>query len=84
MPTRITKLTKAQEAKMAPFAQQWIEVGLRTGATDFETFDRYMPVCYQKAGIPYPPRIVRVKSPLVGALGVTLWAQVWRGTATCW
>ena len=75
---KITKLTPEQEAAMKLYADKWIEIGLRTGETDFETFDKYMPICYQKAGIPYPTRIVRVKSPLVGALAASVAEAIWR------
>src|SRR3990167_9525663 len=68
MATRIDKLTKKQEAAMKPYADKWIEIGLRTGETDWETFDKYMPICYEKAEIKYPSRVIRVQSPLVGAL----------------
>lgn len=47
---RIDKLTPKQEAQMKPWSDKWIEIGLRTGDADFETFDKYMPICYQKAG----------------------------------
>ena len=72
MPKRIDKLTKEQEAMMAPHAQEWIAKGLQTGETDWETFDKYMPICYAKAGLKYPSRVVRVQSPLVGGLAASL------------
>jgi len=73
---RINKLTKKQEAAMKPHADKWIEIGLRTGDADFETFDKYMPVCYEKAGLEYPKNVVRVQSPLVGALAASLANQI--------
>jgi hypothetical protein len=36
---RITKLTDAQRAAMDGWAQHWIEVGLRTGTADWDTFE---------------------------------------------
>ena len=72
MPTKITKLTKKQTEAMKPWANKWIEIGLKTGETDWKTFDKYMPICYEKAGIKYPIRIVRVSSPLVGALAASV------------
>ena len=68
MPKYIEKLTPAQEAKIPEYRDYWISVGLKTGATDWGTFDKYMPVCYKKAKLEYPKNIVRVQSPLVGAL----------------
>ena len=35
MPTRIDKLTPAQEAAMAPWAEEWIARGLKTGRTEW-------------------------------------------------
>ena len=64
----IEKLTKEQEKSMKAYADKWIKIGLKTGKTDFDTFDKYMPTCYEKAGLKYPKNIVRVKSPLIGAL----------------
>ena len=53
---------------MKPWAEKWIAIGLKTGETDWDTFDKYMPVCYEKAGLVYPSKVIRVQSPLVGAL----------------
>ena len=64
----IKKLTKAQEKAMPAYRDKWIEIGLRIGETDWKTFDKYMPICYEKAELKYPKNIVRVQSPLVGAL----------------
>jgi hypothetical protein len=68
----ISKLTKKQEAQMKPYAEKWIKIGLQTGETDWQIFDKYMPICYEKAGIKYPKNIVRVNSPLVGALAASV------------
>ena len=57
MPTRIDKLTKKQEKAMIAYRDHWIEQGLRTGITDWATFDKYMPICYQKAGLQYPKNV---------------------------
>jgi len=72
MPKYIKKLTDEQRAAMPAFAQKWINHGLKTGATDWATFDKNMPICYEKAGIPYPIRVVRVSSPLIGALAAAV------------
>jgi len=68
MPNYIKKLTKKQELAMPKYRDKWIEIGLRTGETDWKTFDKYMPICYEKAGLKYPKNVVRVSSPLVGGL----------------
>jgi hypothetical protein len=68
MPNRIDKLTPKEEKAMVAYRDKWIEQGLKTGETDWKTFDKFMPICYKKAGIEYPKNVVRVQSPLVGAL----------------
>ncbi len=78
MTKRIKKLTKEQEALIPVYAKKWIEIGLKTGDADFATFDRFMPVCYAKAGLAYPNNVVRVQSPLVGGLAAAIAEQIWR------
>jgi hypothetical protein len=75
---RIESLTKEQEGQMAAYCDKWIAQGLKTGETDWETFDKYMPVCYAKAGIKYPKNIVRVSSPLVGGLASSVAEAIWK------
>ena len=72
----ISKLTKEQEEMMPQWVEKWIRIGLKTGKTDWKTFDRYMPVYYKKAGLKYPKRIVRVSSPLVGALASSIAGKI--------
>jgi hypothetical protein len=74
----IKELTEEQRAAMPGFAQEWIKKGLQTGETDWKTFDEFMPICYEKAGIQYPPRVVRVSSPLVGALASAVAEGIWQ------
>ena len=69
---KITKLTPEQEAMLPVWRDKWIEIGLKTGNTDWETFDKYMPVCYQKAGLVYPQKVIRVSSPMVGAFASSI------------
>ena len=69
---KITELTKEQRTQMPVYRNMWIAKGLQTGKTDFETFDKYMPICYEKAGLVYPKNVIRVKSPLVGALASSI------------
>jgi hypothetical protein len=76
--TRVDKLTPEQEAQFASYRDKWIEIGLRTGDTDWDTFDEYMPICYEKAGIKYPINIVRVSSPLIGGLAAAVAEGIWR------
>jgi len=69
---RVDTLTKSQEKAMIKYRDRWIEQGLKTGETDWKTFDKYMPACYEKAGLKYPKNVVRVSSPLVGALSASI------------
>jgi len=78
MAKRIDILTPEQEAMLAPHAEEWIAKGLKTGETDWDTFDKYMPICYSKAGLKYPTRVVRVQSPLVGGLASSLAEGIWK------
>jgi hypothetical protein len=73
---RIDKLTKEQVLMMKPWADKWIKIGLQTGETDWDTFDKYMPICYEKAGLKYPKRIIRVSSPLVGVFASSIAAKI--------
>ena len=76
---KITKLTPKQKAQIPAHIDKWIKIGLRTGETDWETFDKYMPICYKKAELEYPKNIVRVSSPLVGALAASIADRISNG-----
>jgi len=67
MVKKIESLTPEQEAQMPAWRDKWIDIGLRTGDADFDTFDKYIKVAYEKAGLEFPDCIVRVKSPKIGA-----------------
>lgn len=69
---KITKLTKKQKDQIPTHVQKWIDIGLRTGEADWDTFDKYMPLAYEAAGLTYPKRVVRVDSPIVGALAASI------------
>jgi hypothetical protein len=68
----IKELTDKQRKAMPAYTKKWIKIGLKTGEADWKTFDKYMPICYTKAGIIYPKNIVRVQSPMVGALAAAV------------
>ena len=76
---RIKKLTKKQKAMLPIWRDKWIAIGLKTGETDWDTFDTYMPICYEKAGLKYPKKVIRVASPLVGALAASIAASITDG-----
>jgi len=65
---RITKLTKTQEARLPEWRDKWINIGLQTGDADWERFERGARMAYKKAAIPFPDKVIRVQSPIVGAL----------------
>lgn len=67
MPKKITELTDEQRAAMPAHAEKWIKIGLSCEPADWDTFDKYMPVAYKKAGFEYPKTVIRVPSPVVGA-----------------
>lgn len=69
---KITELTDEQRARMPEWADKWIEIGLRTGDADFDRFERAIKVAYEKTQVPFPNNIIRVKSPLVGALASSI------------
>ena len=68
----IKELTEEQKNMMPLWAQKWTNIGLKTGDADWDTFNKYMPVCYEKAGFKYPKRIIRVSSPIVGGLASSI------------
>ena len=76
MPKRITKLTPEQEAAMDGHAQKWIRFGWNTGPVDWAAWEKGARSCYAYAGVPFPDRIVRVSSPLVGALAAPIAAYL--------
>ncbi|MFL6073869.1 MAG: DUF6745 domain-containing protein [Mycobacteriales bacterium] len=67
-----TELTDAQRAAMPSHAQRWIEVGWRTGEADWAAFTDAAGRCYRHTRTRWPDRVVRVPSPIVGALAAPL------------
>ena len=69
----IKQLTKAQEKMMPKWAEKWIKIGLKTGKTDWKTFEINIKKAYKKANLEFPKNpIIHVQSPLVGALASSL------------
>ena len=79
--TRVDKLTKAQEAQFQPWVDKWIKIGLKTGKTDWERAEECILRAYDKAKIERPKNIVRVQSPLVGALAASIADRMVKGDA---
>ena len=65
--SKIEKLTDAQRARFPEYVERYVGLGLRTDPADFTAFERAARACYRHAGIAPPERIIRVRSPLVGA-----------------
>ena len=67
---KLTELTPEQHARMASFAQEWIQHGWRTKPLteeEWQVVEDGMRRCYEYAGIAWPGVVVRVPSPIVGA-----------------
>jgi hypothetical protein len=67
MVKRVDKLTPAQTAQMGPWADKWIEIGLRTGPADRAKFEAAVARCYKAANLPWHGNVIWVPSPLVMA-----------------
>ena len=68
----ITKMTPEQEARMPEFRDAWIRHGLNNQRADFQTAIKAWEVIYKETGIPFPKGVVRVQSPIVGALAAPI------------
>ena len=72
-PNRIDKLTDEQRARMAPFAQEWIERGHRTRPMtdeEWKVWEDGVRACYEYAGKKFPGVVVRVPSPIMRSRSV--------------
>jgi hypothetical protein len=76
MPARIEQLTPDHEARLEGWADRWIEIGLRTGPVNWKRFEAAVRECYRYAEIPWPGVVVRVPSPLIGALAAPVAVQL--------
>lgn len=75
----LLKLTIEQGARLTPFTEQWIETARSTmPLTDDEwrTWEAGMQAGYAAAGRRWPGVVVRVGSPVVGALAASVAVQV--------
>ena len=68
MPKQITSLTPEQEAQLEPWAQKWIKIGLSTERADWDRFSAAALACYRFADLDPNVPIIRVASPVVGAV----------------
>src|SRR3990167_98734 len=72
MPKRIDKLTEKQKSQIDAWADKWIEIGLRTGEIDLQTFTEGTKEAYGFAGIPWHSNVIVVDNPLVMALAAPI------------
>ena len=75
--TEIRALTPEQEARMAPWADEWIKVGLSCEPADWETWEKGARACYEAAGVPWPNQVIRVSSPRLIAQAAPLAAWLY-------
>src|SRR3990167_9258842 len=68
MPKRIDKLTDEQKSQIDAWADKWIEIGLRTGEIDLQTFTEGAKEAYGFASIPWHNNVIVVDNPLIMAL----------------
>lgn len=72
MAKKISKLTDAQRAQIPAHVAKWIEIGHKTGEADWATWESGAKACYEYAGVEWPDRVVRVSSPIIGALAAPI------------
>src|SRR3990167_8361511 len=75
MPKKITSLTESQKARFSEWSEKWINIGLSTDRADFEKFEKAARRCYVFAGLRNDVPVIRVSSPMVGALAAPIAAQ---------
>lgn len=81
---RMRRLTAEQHQTLGPWADRWIAHGLATGPlseVEWARWERGARACYGFAGVGWPGVVVRVPSPLVGALTVHCADHLLRGIA---
>ena len=90
----MAKITKFfTKAELIQHRDHWLKIGLATGPTDWEKAERGIKLAYEAAGLSAPSRIVKLRSPLEGAIAAhglnqikeqvkeqvkdQVWDQVW-------
>lgn len=78
MGKRLDKLTPNQLALLPTVRDKWLEIGLRTGPTDWGAADAAIGQVYECAGLSKPSFIIHLNSPFHGAIGSAMlrWGQV--------
>ncbi|MBM7784500.1 DUF6745 domain-containing protein [Tenggerimyces flavus] len=66
------RLTKQQLGQAAATTARWSRVAICTDEADFPEFERGAQALYAANDLPWPDRVVRVSSPIVGALAAPI------------
>ena len=74
--TKITKLTADQTARLTEFRDAYLAHGLSTAPSDRDRAAAAVALAYRAAGLEPPKIIVWLNSPLAGAYGAAMLAQV--------
>jgi len=73
----MAKITKFfTKAELIQHRDHWLKIGLATGPTDWEKAERGIKLAYEAAGLSAPSRIVKLRSPLEGAIAASGLNQV--------
>src|SRR3990167_5646568 len=73
---KIKSLTDAQRNQFKPWVKKWIEIGMNTKEANWEIAEENIRKCYQFANLNPNIPIIRVQSPIVGALAVPIIANI--------
>ena len=71
MAEKLDRLSAQQLALLADVRDQWLAVGLAAASADRPQAERGARLAYQAAGLPVPPLVLWLRSPLEGVLGLT-------------
>jgi len=73
----VAKITKLfTKAELTQHRDHWLKIGLATGPTDWEKAELGIKLAYEAAGLSAPSRIVKLRSPLEGAIAASGLNQV--------
>src|SRR3972149_6007850 len=73
---KIKSLTDAQRNQFKPWVKKWIEIGMNTKEANWEIAEENIRKCYQFANLNPNIPIIRVQSPIAGALAVPIIANI--------
>src|ERR1700735_4591015 len=73
---KLVSLTPEQIARLPQIRDEWLSIGLRTGASDKEKAENGIRQAYSAAGLAEPKFFVWLDSPYRGAIGAAVLDQV--------